>query len=139
VLVDACDAVGQQRALQLLLMPLTEVSQGVAAGREFDWKTAELALHCVRYGGRLGLVTQTFDHSILLSTLALICRLVSSQSSWCMSWATTGLHHLHSASRCRLTAAAAAACAAVFLSSTRHAGALPACHSRPQSQCWSSC
>jgi hypothetical protein len=24
------------------------VSQGVAAGREFDWKTAELALHCVR-------------------------------------------------------------------------------------------
>uniref|UniRef100_A0A383V7P9 Importin N-terminal domain-containing protein n=1 Tax=Tetradesmus obliquus TaxID=3088 RepID=A0A383V7P9_TETOB len=48
VLVDACDAVGQQRALQLLLLPLTEVSQGVAAGREFDWKTAELALHCVR-------------------------------------------------------------------------------------------
>ncbi|KAF6259150.1 armadillo-type protein [Scenedesmus sp. NREL 46B-D3] len=48
VLVDACDAVGHQRALQLLLMPLTDVSQAVAAGREFDWKTAELALHCVR-------------------------------------------------------------------------------------------
>jgi transportin-3 len=53
VLVDACDAVGQQRALQLLLMPLTEVSQGVAAGREFDWKTAELALHCVRCGPQI--------------------------------------------------------------------------------------
>jgi hypothetical protein len=26
-----------------------EVSQGVAAGREVDWKTAELALHCVRW------------------------------------------------------------------------------------------
>lgn len=49
LLTDASEAVGEQRALQLLLLPLTEVSQAVAAGREFDWKTAELALHCVRW------------------------------------------------------------------------------------------
>lgn len=49
VLVDAAAAVGEQRALQLLLQPLAELSQASSQGREFDWRMAELALHCIRY------------------------------------------------------------------------------------------
>lgn len=44
VLFDASAAVGPDRALSLLVAPLGEM----AAPAPFDWRTAELALHCVR-------------------------------------------------------------------------------------------
>jgi hypothetical protein len=48
VLQDAAAAVGETRALQLLLQPLAEISAAVQAGSPFDWRSAELSLHCVR-------------------------------------------------------------------------------------------
>jgi hypothetical protein len=48
VLVDAAVALRADRTLQLLLLPLHDVSRSVAAGGAFDWQAAELALHCVR-------------------------------------------------------------------------------------------
>lgn len=48
VLLDSSAAVGEQRALQLLLQPLADLSQASSQGKEFDWQAAELALHCVR-------------------------------------------------------------------------------------------
>lgn len=44
VLLDAGSAMGCSHTLQLLVTPLSEM----AAPRPFDWRTAELALHCVR-------------------------------------------------------------------------------------------
>lgn len=44
VLQDAATALGSMRALQILLQPLSEM----VAPKPFDWRTAELALHCLR-------------------------------------------------------------------------------------------
>lgn len=44
VLQDAAAALGCARALQMLLAPLAEM----VAPKPFDWRTAELALHCLR-------------------------------------------------------------------------------------------
>jgi hypothetical protein len=44
VLQDAATGLGTQRALQLLMQPLSEM----VAPKPFDWRTAELAMYCLR-------------------------------------------------------------------------------------------
>lgn len=47
-LMDAAAVLGGATTLRLLVAPLIELSAAVANGGEFDWRTAEAALYCVR-------------------------------------------------------------------------------------------
>ena len=49
---SACSAevLGGPRILQQLIRPLQQVGQQVAAGGQLDWRTAESALYCIRWG-----------------------------------------------------------------------------------------
>ncbi|KAI7846036.1 hypothetical protein COHA_000403 [Chlorella ohadii] len=47
-LIDCASVLGGGRMLQLLVEPLLELSKQVTSGGNFDWRTAEAALYCVR-------------------------------------------------------------------------------------------
>jgi len=48
-LEDAALVIGGARILELMVEPLQEMSQAVATGsRQFDWRTAESAIYCIR-------------------------------------------------------------------------------------------
>lgn len=47
-LLETAEVLGSERLLQLLVEPLQQVAQEMAAGRPFDWRTAEASLYCVR-------------------------------------------------------------------------------------------
>ena len=47
-LIDCASVLGGGRMLQLLVEPLLELSKQVTSGGQFDWRTAEAALYCIR-------------------------------------------------------------------------------------------
>ena len=44
------EVLGGPRILQQLIRPLQQAGQQVAAGGQLDWRTAESALYCIRWG-----------------------------------------------------------------------------------------
>ncbi|KAI3438282.1 hypothetical protein D9Q98_000717 [Chlorella vulgaris] len=47
-LIDCASVLGGGRMLQLLVEPLLQLSKQVTSGAQFDWRTAEAALYCIR-------------------------------------------------------------------------------------------
>ncbi|KAK3235077.1 hypothetical protein CYMTET_54701, partial [Cymbomonas tetramitiformis] len=69
-LLDAARVCGGEKSLQLIVQPLSELSQKVASGEAFNWVEAEAALYCARSIAR---AAPSAGHPTLLQLLASLC------------------------------------------------------------------